>query len=91
MTKFLKSLWDEQKGQSLPEFALLLVLVCLTAVSAMGAVAIEVNTLYCNVSTHVTTTSNSVLKGGVSIGYGAGIPVQHQTDSTDPTEQKPTN
>jgi Flp pilus assembly pilin Flp len=91
MIKFLKSLWVKQEGQNLPEFALLLVLICLTAVSAMGAVAVEVNSLYCNVSTHVTSASNPALTGGGSIGFEAGAPVQQQTESTDTTRRKPTN
>jgi Flp pilus assembly pilin Flp len=91
MTKFLTRLWGEQEGQNLPEFALLLVLVCLTAVSAMGAVAVEVNSLYSNVSTHVTTVSNPALTGTGSIGFAAGVPVQQQTDSMDTTRRKPTH
>ena len=91
MTKFLKSLWVEQEGQNLPEFALLLFLVCLTAVSAMGTVAVEVNSLYCNVSTHVTTASNPALTGGGSIGYVPGVSIQIQTESKGTSRRNPTN
>jgi Flp pilus assembly pilin Flp len=39
MTKLLVSLWQEEEGQDLVEYGLLLVLVSLGAVAAMGTLA----------------------------------------------------
>ncbi len=89
MTQCIKRLWSEQKGQNVPEFALLLFLVCLTAVSAMGALAIKVNSMYFNVSTHIVAASNPALTGGSSFAFRA--PSLAQIDSKDPKRQKPTN
>lgn len=90
MTQYLRKLWSEQEGQSLPEFVLLLSLVCLTAVSAMGSVAVKVNNMYCNVSTHVVAASNPSLTGGSS-SFTAGAPAESQNESKDATKQNPTD
>jgi len=89
MTKCIKRLWSEQKGQNVPEFALLLFLVCLTAVSAMGALAIKVNSMYFNVSTHMVAVNNPTLTGTSS--FVAAGPSLAQVDSKDPKKQKPTD
>ena len=60
MTQFLMRLWSEQEAQNLPEFALLLFLVCLTAVSAMGGVATKVNSMYSSASTRVADRKSVV-------------------------------
>ena len=91
MTDYLKRLWSEQEGQNLPEFALLLFLVCLTAVSAVGGVAIKVNSMYSNVSTHVVVASNPVLTGGASTSYGAAASTDTQISFRDLTKQKQTD
>jgi Flp pilus assembly pilin Flp len=90
MTHCVKRLWTEQEGQNLPEFALLLFLICLTAVSAMGGVAIKVNSMYSNVSTHMAAASNPALTGG-STSYAAAAPAEIQTESKDATKQNPTD
>jgi Flp pilus assembly pilin Flp len=90
MKRFLKNLWSEQEGQNLPEFALLLFLVCLTAVSAMGSVAMKVDSMYANVSTHVAAASNPALTGG-SISFSTGTPAVAQTESKDATQQNSTD
>lgn len=87
MTQFLLNLWSEQEGQNVPEFALLLFLVCLTAVSAMGGVATKVNSMYSNASTHVLAAANPVLTGG-SAGYTTQAPPKKQTESKDAGKTK---
>lgn len=42
----LKRLWNEESGQDLTEYALLLVLVALVAVSALNKLATAINTVY---------------------------------------------
>ena len=79
MRKYLKSLWVEEQGQNLPEFALLLFLVCLTAVSAMGGLATQVNSMYSNVSTHVVAAGSPALSGA-SAGYSSAAFVNTALD-----------
>lgn len=90
MTQLLMKLWSEQEGQNLPEFALLLFLVCLTAVSAMGSVATRVNSMYSNVSTHVAAASNPDLTGGAG-SYSVEAPARTQMESKKEKKQKSTN
>jgi Flp pilus assembly pilin Flp len=89
MTKCIKRLWTEQKGQNVPEFALLLFLVCLTAVSAMGALAIKVNSMYSDASTHMVAVNHPALTGASS--FVGGAPSLTQIESKDPKRQKPTD
>ncbi len=90
MTRFVMNLWSEQEGQNLPEFALLLFLVCLTAVSAMGIVAIKVDRMYANVSTHMAAAGHPALSGG-SISFSTGTPAEIPTESKDATQHKSTD
>ncbi|HET7214967.1 MAG TPA: hypothetical protein VFL79_15360 [Terriglobia bacterium] len=89
MTKYPKKLLVEQEGQTLPEFALLLFLVCLTVVSTMVGVAIRVNNMYSNASTHVVVASNPVLMGSGAASYAAAPATQTQINLKDATKQKP--
>lgn len=77
MTHFLMRLWSEEEAQNLPEFALLLFLVCLTAVSAMGGVASKVNSMYTDVSTHMVAAQNPALTGGAG-SFTSGAPDETQ-------------
>ena len=43
MKRILKTFWKEDKAENMPEYALLLFVVTLTAVSAMGSVATQLN------------------------------------------------
>ncbi|HKT12151.1 MAG TPA: hypothetical protein VJW77_10045 [Terriglobia bacterium] len=89
MTKYLKKLWSGQEGQTLPEFALLLLLVCLTVVSSMIGVAIKVDGMYGNASTRVVVASNPTLTGSGANGY-AGVPATETLIKLkDTTKQKP--
>ena len=90
MTQCLIRIWTEERGESLPEFALLLVLVCLTAVSAVGGVATRVDTMYSSVSTHVVAASNPALTGGAgSVATGTLAETQDAlkgTSKQDPAD-----
>jgi|GEM_PF-6925566 len=88
--QYLMRLWSDQEGQNLPEFALLLFLVCLTAVSAMGGVAHKVNNMYSDVSTQVATAGSPALSGG-SASFSAGAPNLTQAESKDVKKQNPTD
>jgi Flp pilus assembly pilin Flp len=90
MTQCLKRLWTEEKGESLPEFALLLFLVCLTAVSAMGGVATKVDSMYYNVSTHVAVAANPALTGGAN-SVVTGPLAETRNELKDTSKQNPAN
>ena len=46
MKNLVKRLWNDESGQDLTEYALLLVLVALVAVSALKGLATAINTVY---------------------------------------------
>ena len=46
--ELLKRLWIEESGQDLTEYALLLVLIALAAVTAMGTLAKAINNVFNN-------------------------------------------
>jgi pilus assembly protein Flp/PilA len=54
MKNLLKRLWKEESGQDLTEYALLLVLIALVAVSALQGLAIAINKVYTNVAANLT-------------------------------------
>lgn len=79
MRQFLMGLWREEEGQNVPEYALLVLLICLTAVTTMGGMATKVNAMYNNASAHVAVAaSNPVLTGG-SAGYTTESPANPQS------------
>jgi pilus assembly protein Flp/PilA len=53
----LRTLWQDESGQDLTEYALLIVLVALTAVASMKALAHAISTVYSNVATNITTNT----------------------------------
>ena len=46
MKQWMKRLWTEESGQDLTEYALLLVLIALVAVSALQGLAKAINNVY---------------------------------------------
>ncbi|HKN60034.1 MAG TPA: hypothetical protein VJW93_02575 [Candidatus Acidoferrales bacterium] len=52
-----RTLWQDESGQDLTEYALLIVLVALTAVASMKALAHAISTVYSNVATNITTNT----------------------------------
>lgn len=59
MTELLKRLWQEEEGQDLTEYALLLVLISLVAVAAMGALGSAVSDAFSNAATNLTAATTS--------------------------------
>jgi len=57
MKELLKRLWEEEEGQDLTEYALLLVLISLVAVAAMGILGSGVSDAFKNAATNLTTAS----------------------------------
>jgi len=68
MASLLKKLWLGEEGQGLSEYALLFVLIALTAVTAMGGLASRVDHVYSDASSHVSAATNnpSLASGGSS-------------------------
>lgn len=86
MKKLLKTLWTEDKAQNMPEYALLLFLVTLTAVSAMGGVATQLNKICFAASLHMTMASNPALVGA-STGYASETPANRDSDPREANQQ----
>jgi pilus assembly protein Flp/PilA len=55
MRALLRRLWLEEEGQDLTEYALLLVLLVLAAVTSLTALANAINGVFASVSTNLTT------------------------------------
>jgi pilus assembly protein Flp/PilA len=58
MMKFLKKLWKDEEGQDLTEYALLLVLIALAAITSMKALATQINDAF--------GAANSQLANGIA-------------------------
>ena len=54
MKKLLQRLWQEEEGQDLVEYALLLVLMSLAAIGSIGGLANAVNNTFSNAANKVT-------------------------------------
>jgi Flp pilus assembly pilin Flp len=55
MKALLRRLWFEEDGQDLTEYALLLVLLVLAAVTSLSTLATAINGVFQSVSTNLTT------------------------------------
>ena len=57
MKHLLKRLWKEEKGQDLTEYALLLVLLSLAAVTMLGTLAGAINNVFSNAASNLSGAS----------------------------------
>jgi pilus assembly protein Flp/PilA len=57
MKNLLKLLWQEEKGQDLTEYALLLALVALGAITSMKTIASVINNLFANAASNIGTAT----------------------------------
>jgi pilus assembly protein Flp/PilA len=57
MKKLLYSLWKEESGQDLTEYALLLVLVALAAIASMKTLATAIANVYSTAATDLAVTT----------------------------------
>jgi pilus assembly protein Flp/PilA len=55
MKAMLRRLWSEEDGQDLTEYALLLVLLVLAAVTSLNALATAINGVFQSVSTNLNS------------------------------------
>jgi pilus assembly protein Flp/PilA len=57
MKKQLMRLWNEQEGQDLTEYALLLVLIALAAITVMGTLGSAINNVFAAASSTLTSAN----------------------------------
>jgi Flp pilus assembly pilin Flp len=57
MTDLLKLLWQEQTGQDLTEYALLLALLALGAITSMRTLANMINAIFANAASNIATAT----------------------------------
>jgi pilus assembly protein Flp/PilA len=55
MKNLLVRLWKEEQGQDLTEYALLLVLIALGAITAMGGLASTINSVFGNAAAKLSS------------------------------------
>lgn len=55
MKQFLVRLWKEEEGQDLTEYALLLVLLTLAAVTTLNTLATAINNVFLNAASNLST------------------------------------
>lgn len=57
--KYLLRMWEEEQGQDLVEYALLVVLISLGAVAAMKSLASAISNAFSNAAKNLTSTAGS--------------------------------
>ena len=57
MRGVLRRLWDEEQGQDLTEYALLIVLIALAAITAMNTLAAGIASVFNNAAANITVTT----------------------------------
>jgi pilus assembly protein Flp/PilA len=57
MTSFLKKLWQEEEGQDLTEYALLVVLLALASIVGMGKLAGAINNVFSAAASNLTSNT----------------------------------
>ncbi len=58
MKKIFRGLWKDEQGQDLTEYALLLVLISLVAVTAMGVLGSGISNAFSNAAANLTESSS---------------------------------
>jgi pilus assembly protein Flp/PilA len=59
MMELLKRLWQEEEGQDLTEYALLLVLIALAAVAVMGTLGNTINNVFSGAASTLGSASTA--------------------------------
>jgi len=57
MKKQLMRLWKEEEGQDLTEYALLLVLIALAAITVMGTLGSAINNVFSTAASNLTAAT----------------------------------
>ena len=56
MSKLARCLWNDESGQDLTEYALLVVLIALSSIVAMQGLAQVISNMYANTASNLSTT-----------------------------------
>ena len=88
MTQFLSRLWAEDVAEDMAEYALLLFLVCMTAVSAVNGLAAKVNSVCTTTSMHMTVATGSTSLTGSSPSFSTSGPANTPLNSTNEKRNK---
>jgi pilus assembly protein Flp/PilA len=57
MKNLVKRLWQEEEGQGLVEYALLVVLIALVAIASMGTLGSTIRNVFTSAATNLSTAS----------------------------------
>ncbi len=57
MSKLARCLWDDESGQDLTEYALLVALIALSAIVAMKGLATAISNIYANTASNLSTAT----------------------------------
>lgn len=63
MTSTLKKFWQEEEGQDLVEYSLLLAFIALAAISILNGVSGSIRSLFTGVSSALTSASTAAAAG----------------------------
>ena len=88
MTKLLSRLWAEDVAQDMAEYALLLSLLFMTAVSAVNGLAAKVNSVCSTTSMHMTVATGSASLTGNSPSFSTSGPASTPLNSTKEKRNK---
>ena len=58
VSSILRAFWQDEEGQDLVEYALLLAFIALAAVSVLGGVKTSISTIFTGVSTNLATAAS---------------------------------
>jgi Flp pilus assembly pilin Flp len=63
MTSTLKAFWQEEDGQDLVEYSLLLAFIALAAVSVLGSVGSSIKSMFTGISSSLAVASTNAAAG----------------------------
>ncbi len=64
ISSMIKTFWQEEDGQDLVEYALLLAFVALAGVSVLSGVGTSIKTMFTGISSSMTAASTAAQTGG---------------------------
>ena len=88
MAEFLSRLWAEEVAQDIAEYALLLFMISMTAVSAVNGLAAKVNSVCSTTSMHMTVATGSASLTGNSPSLSTSGPANTPLNSTNEKRNK---
>lgn len=68
MTSILKAFWQEEDGQDLVEYSLLLAFIALAAISVLNGVGTSIKSMFTGISSALTSASTAASTGASTSG-----------------------